>query len=161
MKDPYASLASQDASLQNSIGDALETRCREQAQIEIRKAYLSEIRLSEYGFAVELGSGTGHVTQELLTLSGVERALGIEPSPVLVERAKRLFSHEHRLTFQMGDAKSTNLHDESVDLVLMHTLLCHVPGPEEVLKRGISYIKTRGCSGDLRWRLQYLNNASG
>ncbi len=89
MADPYADMASQDVVLQNRIGDALEARCKEQAQVEIREAYLRDLKLPDHAFAIELGSGTGQVTHELLTLAKANRALGIEPSPVLVERAKK------------------------------------------------------------------------
>lgn len=152
MADPYADMSSQDAALQNRIGDALEARCKEQAQVEIREAYLSDLKLPDHAFAVELGSGTGHVTHELLTLAKANRALGIEPSPVLVERAKKKFSSETRLSFQTGDAKATNLDEESIDLVVMHTLLCHVPEPEDALEEAFRILKPGGvlaiCDGD-------------
>ncbi len=127
MSDPYSDLAAQDAALQERIADAMQARCLEPAQVEIRKSYLGDLTLPEGAFAVELGSGTGHVTRELLTLAAAENALGIEPSPIMVERARRTFSGEDRLAFEIGDARATGLKDDSVDLVLAHTPLCHVP----------------------------------
>lgn len=152
MSDPYSDLAAQDIELQERIADAMEARCLEPAQVEIRESYLGDLDLPSNGFAVELGSGTGHVTRELITLAGANGALGIEPSPVMVDRASATFADEGRLEFRIGDAKDTGLSDNSVDLVLAHTLLCHVPGPEDVVAEAFRVLKPGGvfavCDGD-------------
>lgn len=152
MSDPYSDLGSQDIAIQERIADAMEARCLEPAQIAIRNAYLQGIALGENAAAVEFGSGTGHVTHDVLRLTGASQALGIEPSPVMVARAHRNFADEPRLSFQTGNAKDTGLASDSFDLVLMHTLLCHVPGPEEVLQEAFRILKPGGvvaiCDGD-------------
>ena len=152
MSDPYAQLAQHELAVQERIADAMESRCLEPAQIAIREAYLTDLNLPKGAFAVEFGSGTGHVTRDLLDVAGATRALGIEPSPVMVERAEASFADDARLSFQIGDAKATGLADGSVDLVLMHTLLCHVPGPEDVVAEAYRVLKPGGvlaiCDGD-------------
>lgn len=152
MSDPYSDLASQDAALQERIAAAMEARCLEPAQIAIRRAYLSDLKLPPGAAAVELGSGTGHVTADLLAMAGAETALGIEPSPIMVARAEKTFAADTRLTFQTGDAKATGLPDGAFDLVLMHTLLCHVPGPEDAIREAHRILKPGGilaiCDGD-------------
>ncbi|MFA3918974.1 methyltransferase domain-containing protein [Ruegeria hyattellae] len=152
MSDPYSNLAAQNQSTQAQIADAMEARCLEPAQIEIRRAYLSGLSLHAGAFAVEFGSGTGHVTRDLVSMAGAARALGIEPSPVMVARAQSHFSGDPRLSFETGDAKRTELRDASVDLVLMHTLLCHVPEPQEAVTEAFRVLKPGGtlviCDGD-------------
>ena len=152
MSDPYADLAAQDQELQQRIADAMQTRCLEPAQVKLRRAYLGGLGLGPGAFAVEFGSGTGHVTHDLLTMAGADRALGIEPSPVMVARAREAFRSEPRLSFEIGDAKATGLADGSADLVLMHTLLCHVPGPEDVIHEAFRILRPGGilaiCDGD-------------
>ena len=152
MADPYADLAQEDAAIQTAIADAMDKRCLDPAQVAMRRAYLGDISLPEDAFAVELGSGTGHVTRDLITMAGAGRALGIEPSPIMVARADTHFSKDARLRFRTGDAKSTDLPDGSVDLVLMHTLLCHVPGPEDVIAEAHRILKPGRivaiCDGD-------------
>lgn len=152
MGDPYSDLGAQDAALQERIADAMEARCLEPAQIAIRKAYLQDLTLPDDAAALELGSGTGHVTRDLLTIADAKSAHGIEPSPVMVARARTYFSDEPSLSFEVGDAKETGLADASYDLILLHTLLCHVPGPEDVIKEVFRLLKPGGvlaiCDGD-------------
>lgn len=152
MSDPYSDLGAQDTALQERIAAAMEARCLEPAQVAIRKAYLSDLKLPSDARALELGSGTGHVTKDLLDLAGAKTAHGLEPSPVMVERAKKSFGNDTRLSFDIGDAKDTGFEDASFDLVLMHTLLCHVPGPEAVVQEAFRILKPGGvlaiCDGD-------------
>ncbi len=152
MSDPYSDLAAQQKHMQERIADAMEARCLEPAQKTIRRAYLADINLSAGAKALEMGSGTGHVTEDLLHLAGATSAIGIEPSPVMVARATEQFSDNPQLSFEIGDAKNTGFLDESFDMILMHTLLCHVPQPREVLAEAHRLLKPGGvlaiCDGD-------------
>ncbi|MFK7878157.1 methyltransferase domain-containing protein [Roseobacter sp.] len=152
MSDPYSNLGAQDTALQERIADAMEARCLEPAQIAIRKAYLGSLNLAHDAIALELGSGTGHVTKDLLDVAGAASAHGIEPSPVMVARSQTSFAADDRLSFSIGDAKNTGFEDETFDLVVMHTLLCHVPSPNDVLQEAFRLLKPGGvlavCDGD-------------
>lgn len=152
MSDPYANLAAEDDTLQHRIAAAMEARCIEPAQIAIRSAYLGDLELPKDALAVEFGSGTGHVTQNLIDMAGATQALGIEPSPVMVKWAKKQFGSDKTLRFEIGNAKNTKLADGSVDMVLMHTLLCHVPEPKDVIMEAMRVLKPGGvlavCDGD-------------
>nr|WP_256439839.1 methyltransferase domain-containing protein [Ruegeria sp. R13_0] len=130
----------------------MESRCQDPAQVAMRQAYLADLELPKNASAIELGSGTGHVTKDLIAIAGAATALGVEPSPVMVARANAHFAGQPNLSFMVGDARHTKLPSGEYDLVLMHTLLCHVPGPETVLTEAYRLLKPGGvlaiCDGD-------------
>ncbi|MEM8760230.1 MAG: hypothetical protein AAGE83_07905, partial [Pseudomonadota bacterium] len=70
MADPYAALASESEDMQARIADAMDERCGEPAQKAIRTACLGDIKLPSGAFAIEFGSGTGHVTRDLVDIAG-------------------------------------------------------------------------------------------
>lgn len=144
MSDPYANLGNAAEDIQIAIADAMDARSIDPAQVAMRHAYMSEITLPGGAFAVEMGSGTGHITRDLITVVGASRALGIEPAALMVERARTHHTNQPGLSFEVGDAKATGLDSSSVDLVLMHTLLCHVPGPEDVMTEAFRILKPGG-----------------
>lgn len=152
MADPYADLANADPGMQERIAAAMAARCQEPAQIAMRRDYLGTVELAPGALAVELGSGTGHVTCDLIDMAGATRAIGLEPSEIMVDHATRFHGQRDDVSFRVGDAKATGLADASCDMVLMHTLLCHVPGPEDVLTEAARILRPGGilaiCDGD-------------
>ena len=152
MADPYADLANASPEMQERIADAMAARCLDPAQVALRAAYLGNLELPGEAHAVEFGSGTGHVTCDLIDLCGAATALGIEPSEIMVQTANRTHAERKEVTFVTGNAQETGLDDESCDIVLMHTLLCHVPGPQSVIDEAARILKPGGllavCDGD-------------
>lgn len=88
MSDPYADLGKAEKGVQIAIADAMDARSIDPAQVAMRHDYLSEITLAPGAFAVEMGSGTGHVTRNLVTLMRADHALGIEPSQIMTDSRK-------------------------------------------------------------------------
>lgn len=144
MGDPYSDLGNAEIEMQTLIADAMEARCLDPAQIAMRRRYLGALDLPDGAKAAEFGSGTGHVTRDLIEVAGAREALGIEPSPVMVERAKSLHGDCAGLSFEVGDAADTRLDAESVDLVSMHTLLIHVPAVNEIIAEAYRVLKPGG-----------------
>lgn len=144
MADPYAALAEAEIATQTRIADAMDARCVDPAQVALRERYLGPLSLPEGAKAVEFGSGTGHVTRDLIAMAGAAEALGIEPSPVLIARAKERFSDVPGLSFVVGDAAETGLAGASVDLVVMHTLLCHAPAAAAIIAEAHRILKPGG-----------------
>jgi len=144
MPDPYASIASADPALQAQLADVLELRAAEPQQRAMLDAYLSEIRLPSSAIALDVGCGTGAVTRVLADLPGVHEVIGIDPSPIFVEKARQLAKGTSRLSFHTGDARALQYPDASFDLVVFHTVLCHVPEPERALHEAHRVLRPGG-----------------
>ncbi len=142
--DPYADLGSATDETQSRLLAAMIARAEDPKQIEMRRAYLGQLNLPPDASGVELGSGPGDVTRDIVEVAGAAKALGIEPSPVMVDAAKARHADVGGLSFVVGDAKATNLNDASVDLVVLHTLLIHCPGPEDALAEAYRILRPGG-----------------
>jgi ubiquinone/menaquinone biosynthesis C-methylase UbiE len=134
MPDPYATIAKIDESIQESLSNILELRGADTRQQEMLESYLASIDLPDNAYALEVGCGTGVVSRYLTNLNNIKSVTGIDPSPVFIEKARELGKDITGLTFSTGDARSLNFDDESFDLVVFHTTLCHIPSPTNALK---------------------------
>ena len=141
MADPYANLRDAPIDLQRRLADVIDTRAADPAQIEMRRSYLGALVLPPNARAVEFGSGTGFVTRDLIEVSGAAEAIGIEPSPVLIERARTHHGTVAGLRFLEADATATGLEAGSADLVVMHTLLCHAPAAEAIVAEAMCILR--------------------
>ena len=144
MADPYATIDKAAEDVQLAIAAAMEARSTEPAQIRMRRRYLSEANIPKGATAVDLGSGTGHLARDLTEVFDCGDVLGLDFSPVMVSRARELHADVQRLEFRQGDARDTGLPDESFDLVVLHTVLCHVPGPERAIAEANRILRPGG-----------------
>jgi SAM-dependent methyltransferase len=62
-------------------------------------AYLSDAALPAEARVLEVGCGTGAVTRSIAAWPGVSAAVGLDPSPVFVARARELASNLPSVTF--------------------------------------------------------------
>ena len=78
--------------------------------------------------------------------------VGIHPSPALPTKAQVLSHGLDNITHQEGDGKSLRFEGGTFDVVVLHTLLTHVPDPEKILADASRVLKPRGalaiCDGD-------------
>ncbi len=144
MPDVYATIGEADESVQEGLADVLELRASDPQQRAMLDAYLSDLAPGEGSRVLELGSGTGAVTRVIRELPGVREAVGVDPSPVFVERARELSAGFEDVGFEVGDARRLELDDESFDAIVLHTSLCHIPGPGEVLTEAFRVCRAGG-----------------
>src|SRR4029453_2465 len=83
---------------------------------------------------------------------GVAEAVGVDPSPLFVAKAVELAAGVGNLSFEEGDGRALRFGDGDFDVVVFHTVLCHVPEPERVLAEAFRVLRPGGtvavCDGD-------------
>jgi ubiquinone/menaquinone biosynthesis C-methylase UbiE len=144
MPDVYASITSADPATLERLTGALELRAADLLRRGILKEFVSEISLPKEANVLEIGCGTGAVTRFLAGLPDVSHAVGADPSPVFIAKARELAGFVQNLTFQEADGRALPHEDRSFDVVLFHTTLCHIPKPEEALAEARRVLRPGG-----------------
>lgn len=116
MPDIYASITAADPATLERLVAALELRAADLLQRGILKDFVSEITLPKDAKVLEIGCGTGAVTRFLADLPKVSQALGVDPSPVFIAKARELAGEAQNLTFQEADGRTLPCEDCSFDL---------------------------------------------
>jgi SAM-dependent methyltransferase len=152
MPDVYATIAEADVATQERLAAILEVRAADPQQRAILDAYLAEVEFPASARVLEVGCGTGPVTRLLAGWPGVGEAVGVDPSPVFVAMAGELAAGLGNVSFEEGDGRALRFGDGGFDVVVCHTVLCHVPAPEGVLAEAFRVLRPGGtlavCDGD-------------
>ena len=152
MPDVFANITSVPDEMVATVANVLEMRAAIPSQQAMLRDYLSEIQFPADAEVIEIGSGTGPVCRVLGNWPNVANVTGIDPSPKLIEKAKELAGESSNIRFEVGDGKNLEFGDQAFDVVIIHTLLTHVPEPEAVLSEAYRILKPGGslglCDGD-------------
>jgi ubiquinone/menaquinone biosynthesis C-methylase UbiE len=144
MPDIYANITTAAHAVVAQIADVLELRAADPQQRAMREAYLSEVGLPSNARVLDIGCGTGALTRVLAKWPNVSAVVGLDPSPVLLDRARQCAGTHSGLTFEEGDARALPFEASSFDLTLFHTTLCHVPEPERALGEALRVLRPGG-----------------
>ena len=152
MPDVYANITSVPDEMVETVANLLEMRAAIPSQQAMLRDYLSEIEFPAAADVLEIGCGTGAVCRVLGNWPSVVSVTGIDLSPKLIKKARELAGESSSIRFEVGDGKSLELGDDAFDVVIVHTLLTHVPEPESVLSEAYRVVKSGGslglCDGD-------------
>jgi ubiquinone/menaquinone biosynthesis C-methylase UbiE len=145
MPDVYAEIAEIDVATQERLAGILELRAADPQQRAMLTSYLAEIELPQGARVLEIGCGTGSVVRVLARRPGVAEAVGVDPSPVFVARARALGADLPNVAFEEGDGRALRFADGEFDAVVLHTSLCHIPEPERVLGEAFRVLRPGGA----------------
>jgi len=142
--DVYATITEADPEAVERIGEILELRASDEQQRAMREHYLAEIGFPDHARVLEVGCGPGPVARALASRPGIGEVVGVDPSPIFVERAREQATEPANLSFMEGDARALPLEDGSFDVAIFHTTLCHVPRPELALAEAARVLRRDG-----------------
>lgn len=144
MPDVYVTISSADEAVVGLLAETLERRAADPKQRAMRDAYLAEVAFPHDARVVEIGCGPGPVARALAARPDVAEVVGVDPSPVFLERARELAEELPNLSFVEGDGRDLPLEDASFDVAVFHTVLCHVPEPEVALTQAMRVLRPGG-----------------
>jgi ubiquinone/menaquinone biosynthesis C-methylase UbiE len=98
-----------------------------------------------YGTALEVGSGTGFFLLNLMLAGVAEKGVATDISPGMVDVALRNAKNLGLdVTGKVADAETIPYPDNSVDLVVGHAVLHHIPDVEQALRECLRVLKPGG-----------------
>jgi ubiquinone/menaquinone biosynthesis C-methylase UbiE len=127
MPDVYASIETADEAVQERLAEVLELRAADAAQQAMLEDYLGDLPLPDGGRVLEVGCGTGAVARTLAVRPGVGEVVGLDPSPVFVQRAREIAAGVGNLSYVVGGGTALPFDDGAFDAVIFHTVLSHIP----------------------------------
>ena len=144
MPDVYNTITSAQPALVQRIAQALEVRGADLQQKSMLGSYLAEIKFPANARVIEIGCGTGPVSRRLAGWPYVGEVIGIDPSPIFLDKARELVDNLTNLTFREGDAHQLPATDEDFDVAVFHTTLCHLSDPKGALQEAHRVLKPGG-----------------
>jgi SAM-dependent methyltransferase len=146
MPDVYVNVTEAASPILEGLMAALERRAADPQLRAMLATYLADATLPVGARVLEVGCGTGAVTRTLAAWPGVAAAVGVDPSPVFLEKARELARDLASAAFETADGRSLPFPPASFDAVVFHTTLCHVPEPEAMLAEAVRVLRPDGCA---------------
>jgi ubiquinone/menaquinone biosynthesis C-methylase UbiE len=147
MPDIFANITQASPDILEVIADTLELRATLPQYQAILTAYLSDIVFPPHARVLEVGCGTGAVARFVAQWPNVAEVVGVDPSPALLDRARTLSAGLSMLSFQEADGKELPFPADTFDVVVLHTVLTHVPGPDALLAEVLRVLRPQGSVG--------------
>ena len=99
---------------------------------------------------LDIGCGTGALTQAIFDHAGPSKVIGVDPSSGFLEYARARMSGKPA-TFQIGDARSLPVGDESTDAAVAGLCLNFVPEPSRAVSEMARVVRPGGVVGAYVW----------
>ncbi len=141
--DPYQSPDTQDPAILNAMIQRLEDRGENDLFNSFIDQYLETVNFEKTKAILDLGCGTGAVTRRIASKAPASTiTTGVDISQTLLDVARK--KSDDSIQWKHYEGKTLPFPDESMDLVILHTLLTHVPDPVETLKEAKRVLSPSG-----------------
>jgi SAM-dependent methyltransferase len=144
MPDVYAAITEVDAATVEQVAHAMELSAADPQHQAMVASYLSELALPCDSRVLEVGCGTGAISRLLAARPEIKEVVGVDPSPILIEKARALAAGIPNLSFVEGDGHHLAHNDASFNGVVLHRVLSHVAAPEQVLAEAFRVLRVGG-----------------
>jgi arsenite methyltransferase len=142
--DLLTRITEQPRDVLETIASSLNVRASELAMQTICARYMAQITLPEQARVLEVGCGNGAATKLILQHLHPAQLVGIDPSSIFIDMARKAFAAEPRASFTVADAVATGQADAAFDLVIAHTVYSHLTDPEGALGEARRVLKPGG-----------------
>ncbi|WP_425050771.1 methyltransferase domain-containing protein [Psychromarinibacter sp. S121] len=151
MADPFQNVDAHGSDFVETVVSVLYNRAHEPVMAGIVDDYLAALDFPDGGVHIEIGAGSGDISRQIAARAKGGGVIGIDPSEGLIAAAKK-GAPVPGLSFETGDGAALRFGDGSVDNVVMHTVLSHVPDPARLLSEAARVLKPGGrlvvCDAD-------------
>ena len=127
-----------------AMKESLERRAATPQQAAALQSYLGDVDFPDGARVLDIGCGTGPQSRTIAAIPGVGEVVGVDQLAPFLERGRELAADLPSVSFEQADARDLPFDDGSFDVVVLHTLLTHVPGPEVVLAEAHRVLKPGG-----------------
>jgi ubiquinone/menaquinone biosynthesis C-methylase UbiE len=119
---------------------------QEQVGLKLAKALGGSLAGERFGDGLEIGSGTGYFSLNLMQLGVVERLTATDISPGMLDRLSRTAGDLGlEVSTVVTEAEELPFADESFDLVFGHAVLHHIPDLERAFAEFLRVLRPGGA----------------
>ena len=144
MADPFQDVDGGGSGFVSAVVTALENRASEDLIEPVIQQYLDDLDWADGSIHIEIGAGSGAIARRMAVKSRTTTVIGIDPFEGLINKAKELATNITNLSFEVGEGESLRFENNTIDSIVMHTVLSHVPEPKALLKEAIRVLKSGG-----------------
>lgn len=144
MPDIYVNPEAIPGEMLEAMKETLESRAATPQQAAALQSYLGDVDFPVGARVLDIGCGTGPQSRTIAAIPGVGEVVGVDQLEPFLARGRELAADLPNVSFEQADARDLPFDDASFDVVVLHTLLTHVPGSQGVLAEVHRVLKPGG-----------------